>query len=362
MHFEYQQWPCVYLLRLVLDLTELSNMVTGKGFTPQTLTPELKDQIKQGIPDWETLFGQFDLCQCEHCRSVLSPAAYLVDILAWLEERKSITPGKSAKDVLFSRRPDLGEIELTCDNTNTPLPYVDLVNEVPENAISPPIFSIGPINQNWINQLDTETLPPEFIGKFAETRFPLQKTPIVSGLITGKKWVIMGEGYRYVLDKNPNGIDVHFFPQTSWTAEELTANPEHINIKAYDLLSSEVYPWQLPFDLWTEEIRTYLEHLGIRRFKLIQTFPTENLSSDIQQRNVSIAGEYLGLYKKELEIIKGIAKEENWEFWGYEMEFPNGIKWVNHLRSVNILMDKTSLTYQELGELLKLKFIDHNSQ
>lgn len=90
-----------------------------------------------GIPDWSTLFGSLELCGCEHCRSVYSPAAYFVDILHFLKGRPSKVPGKSAKDILFLRRPDLGEIELTCENTNTPLPYVDLVNEALENAVAP---------------------------------------------------------------------------------------------------------------------------------------------------------------------------------------------------------------------------------
>jgi hypothetical protein len=121
----------------------------------------------EGVPEWSTLFSSLELCECEHCRSVYSPAAYLVDVLHFLNDRKltdeverdnagSITKvsyrqrpygtdggtevigqAASAKDALFSRRPDLGEIELTCENTNTPLPYVDLVNEALENAVAP---------------------------------------------------------------------------------------------------------------------------------------------------------------------------------------------------------------------------------
>jgi hypothetical protein len=91
-----------------------------------------------GVPNLENLFGSLDLCDCEQCRTVLSPAAYLVDILAFLKHRASTIPSTSAKDILFRRRPDLGQIELTCENTNTPLPYVDLVNELLEDCVSPP--------------------------------------------------------------------------------------------------------------------------------------------------------------------------------------------------------------------------------
>ncbi|HEX2190826.1 MAG TPA: neuraminidase-like domain-containing protein [Longimicrobiaceae bacterium] len=91
------------------------------------------------VPDLEALFGPMSYCECTHCRSVYSPAAYLVDVLAFLGRIPSRTAGRSALDVLLSpgRRPDLGGIELSCENTNTPLPYIDLVNEVLENAVAP---------------------------------------------------------------------------------------------------------------------------------------------------------------------------------------------------------------------------------
>ena len=35
----------------------------------------------QSIPDYEDLFGSTDYLKCEHCRSILGPAAYFVDIM-----------------------------------------------------------------------------------------------------------------------------------------------------------------------------------------------------------------------------------------------------------------------------------------
>ena len=92
--------------------------------------------VRQEAPDLQSLFGSMDLCECKHCRSFYSPAAYLVDILHWLAQRPK-KDRRSPKDVLFQRRPDLGDIELSCENTNTVIPYVDLVNEVLEDAIAP---------------------------------------------------------------------------------------------------------------------------------------------------------------------------------------------------------------------------------
>ena len=109
----------------------------------------------------ESLFGSLDFCECEHCRSVLSPAAYLVDLLQFLDREPQVWqnmlkdwktkhgnvpypfkntaardtflnrwhaahPGepdpnteRTPYDILIERRPDLPQIPLTCENTNT---------------------------------------------------------------------------------------------------------------------------------------------------------------------------------------------------------------------------------------------------
>jgi hypothetical protein len=86
------------------------------------------------IPDWAALFGGLDYCQCEDCLSVLSPAAYLTDLLHFLKTRPQV-PNPLAQLVL--RRPDLTNIELSCPNTNTVLPYIDIANERLELEVSP---------------------------------------------------------------------------------------------------------------------------------------------------------------------------------------------------------------------------------
>ena len=83
-------------------------------------------------PDYESLFGDTN-CDCDECQSVYSPSAYLTDILNFLKQDS----GTTAFNVLTGRRPDIINILLTCENTNTPLPYIDLVNELLETTISP---------------------------------------------------------------------------------------------------------------------------------------------------------------------------------------------------------------------------------
>src|SRR6266849_8751266 len=113
----------------------LTQFALGGSQVPTAAAPDEAVLEVDGVPEWASLFGSIELCTCDHCRSVLSPAAYLVDLLHFLSARPSRIDGKNTKDVLFWRRPDLGEIELTCDNTNTPLPYVDLVLEALEDAV-----------------------------------------------------------------------------------------------------------------------------------------------------------------------------------------------------------------------------------
>jgi len=86
-------------------------------------------------PTLEGLFGEMDFCACEQCRSILSPAAYLVDLLQFIDQPPP-TGKENPQAVLLSRRPDLQHVLLTCENTNTALPYIDIVNETLEYFVA----------------------------------------------------------------------------------------------------------------------------------------------------------------------------------------------------------------------------------
>lgn len=93
------------------------------------LTNDLKE-----IDGFEQLFGNQDYCDCCHCRSVLSPAAYFSDLMYFAQEyvsKKAFT-GANANHPLYlkRRRPDLWKLKLTCENTNKEIPYLQVVTEV----------------------------------------------------------------------------------------------------------------------------------------------------------------------------------------------------------------------------------------
>lgn len=84
----------------------------------------------------EGLFGAMDFCACDHCRSILSPAAYLVDLLQFIDQTPTEAGKENPQAVLLERRPDVQHLPLTCENTNTALPYIDVVNETLEYFIA----------------------------------------------------------------------------------------------------------------------------------------------------------------------------------------------------------------------------------
>ena len=93
---------------------------------------------------YHEMFGDGELCECEHCQSVYSPAAYFVDMLAfikdWHIDAFTNLVGRDSNEeegleTITGRRADLDDILLTCKNTNTPLPYIDLVNELLEKEV-----------------------------------------------------------------------------------------------------------------------------------------------------------------------------------------------------------------------------------
>ena len=107
---------------------------------PPRKQPHLPDSIREIVdrdPTLQSLFGQQDSCSCEQCLSVLSQGAYFVDVLQFLRDAGYLGN-------LFARRPDLQDLELTCENTDTPVPSIDLALEILENAVALPLpVSLG---------------------------------------------------------------------------------------------------------------------------------------------------------------------------------------------------------------------------
>jgi hypothetical protein len=121
----------------------------------------------------ESLFGQMDFCACEHCRTIFSPAAYLVDLLQFIDRPASEVPAgfTNPQQVLLDRRPDLQHLPLTCENTNTPVPYIDLVNETIEYFVTHAYSLAGYAGHDTDASVPPEDLlaSPQFVTDTAYT-------------------------------------------------------------------------------------------------------------------------------------------------------------------------------------------------
>jgi hypothetical protein len=376
--------------------------------TSTEAVPDGTPEQVEGIPDWPTLFGSLDLCECEHCRSVYSPAAYLVDVLHFLKDRqlvdmdastrdengkitnvvyrqKTLPEGsqvaKSAKDTLFERRPDLGEIELTCENTNTPVPYVDLVNEVLENYVAPfdpftPFDLAAELESDLDNRKLSTSLKDAFIPQLSEHA-------VVTVKKRGEWWSIDDLAFTYTVRKDKEGTQPHVTArglQTGGTPQERAANAQYVNPNAYDKVRQQVFPSQLPFDLWWEEARAYLEHMGVQCHQIMETFLPGDRAALLA--NVDIAREHLGLNADEAKLVTGattsqpgIASPGVWNLWGFNQEnldAANAVpdpadstewlasgNWLDVLTGrVDVFLQQSGLRYKELLDMLTTDYIN----
>ena len=110
------------------------------GQSPVGNTPVGFEKVLKDIPGFEDFFGSQDFCDCQDCRSILGPAAYFVDLMRFVDESVSsdVFTGANADHPLNLkvRRPDLWTLPLTCENTNTLIPILQIVCEVVESFIA----------------------------------------------------------------------------------------------------------------------------------------------------------------------------------------------------------------------------------
>ncbi len=212
------------------------------------------DELREDFPDIETLFGKTDYCECDHDTSVYSIAAYLGDLLAFIDTRKtSPSSNTPLKSVLDQRRSDLSQIYLNKENSNTVLPYIDLVNEVLEEAV-----------------LKTE------YSTFSRNCSECQTTLSSKDLCAAPEHIL----FEKVIEENLDEKDV----------------------TAYDILAEQYYPMNSSFNLSLTESRSYLQKMGINRYELMECFQS-NYEGSVIPSNIDIATEYFNLTIQDKNII-----------------------------------------------------------
>lgn len=306
------------------------------------------------FPNLKTLFQMGDFCGCTECRTVHSAAAYVADALHFLSERRVVDkepvagqPPTSAKQVLFARRPDLGDMDLSCDNTNIPLPYIDVVCEILEEAVAPEtgIHYNGPIDSGLVS--------PALLSWLRAAGLPFTAKAIVSPvnkLAPFNRVVRDKQVVAKLLPEGPNVWRIFELKQTYGPAELVKAAPQYVNAKAYALLEDAEYAFGLPFSIAHQECKAYFGQFNVSRADLMQALQTAGAGPTESE----IAAEILGLTVKEYELVSNAQPLKQDTFWG----IGDGIPSATSMANVQNFVDKSGLGYTDLHRLLTLPWLN----
>ncbi|KAL7904170.1 hypothetical protein GGI35DRAFT_490758 [Trichoderma velutinum] len=219
----------------------LSTVDIGRDTSPildgrKTATERRRDmrrvaeQLGLSTVNLDTLFGGNDESLTEEWGTIYSPAAYFVDLLEYLKKCECLLDKEKKKgtalDYLFRKRPDLAKLDLTRENAESTLPYVDIVNEILESFI----FSFS---------------------KFMSDELNFPKQAII----------------------NAHNVDTQSSSDLLWRAQ-------NTNIDAYAYLADSIFPLTLPYHQPIDTARKYLEFLKIDRAELIDKFRSRPPKSD----------------------------------------------------------------------------------
>jgi hypothetical protein len=264
-------------------------------------TPENSGVL--AYPMLESLFGSLDYCGCDECRSFLSPAAYLVDLLLFLDV--NVTGSANPQQTLLGKRPDLEHLPLTCENTNRPLPYIDIVNEVLEYFV--------------VNN-------------------PRRQQPEVAPTLDGF-----------------TGHDT----DDQVSAGELSAEPQFVDDAAYTALLGEAYPPPLPFHQPLEAMRRLLGGLATTLADVMQALRADD---SIERGGGDtyawrdILAERIALSRQQYRLLTDSTVTLA-ELYGY----PTGTSdndVIGELTSVKAFARRSQLGYDDVVELLRTRFVN----
>jgi hypothetical protein len=288
----------------------LSSIVNSFPSTPAASQPGAAAQATL-----EDLFGDLDYCQGCDCQSITSPAAYLVDLLDYIDNTAPTAGYQNPLRALLDRRPDIATLPLTCDNTNTALPYIDLVNETLEY----------------------------FVGNAAPNS--------ESNAAPNSESLVHFEGY------NDDG---------TVSSAELIASPQNddntVAQNAYSVLKSQWSPPPLPFYRDLELLRQYVGYFQISLYQLMESLrTTENLEPpDASNPNAygwrDILSERLGLSRLEYRLLTDSTLSLA-QIYG----FPSTTSTATIISTISSLQEfsrRTSVSYADIVSILQTKFIN----
>ena len=353
----------VAALMLATELRSLAQpMVMEAAATGTALSRQLA-AIVADQPDLRVLFGSNDACACRQCRSIYGPAAYLADALRFLSKRKAVDTTNAGdpinpKTVLFERRPDLGEIDLNCANAETPVPHIDIVCELLEEAIAPDAgftftgaISAGKPSAALLAEIRTRFEVADTAVIYGNTPTPpaLPAPPVPPFLLRDPGLTLL------ITSAGPGAWTLRRLRQTHGSAAERAAAPEYVNATAYAALAAPGVKtaFDLPFDLPHLEVRAFLGGMEIQRQELMAA-----LATSAAPAAELIAAESLGLAPAERTVVTTAADSDQPAVWGVSgssaSQNSDPSQSLDHL---DRFTTHTGLTYSEVVDLIALPWV-----
>src|SRR5574344_1155672 len=254
------------------------------------------------IPNWKTLFGSINKNGATEGQSVLSASAYFVDLLNFL--KSDVRP----YDIFSKRRPDLLLLDLTKANAETTLPTIDLAIELLECLVGSPKEG-----KTAITIVENQTLASANAGNLRAEPAP---------------WLPV---------KDEEGKDI---PSQGQIFKE-TADRK---------LMTHTYPASLPSNFYRTEAVGLLGNIPLNLQELSEKLGRPREYSCVLKDGL-------------LSNILQMETADPWTSWGLDetgnyVYFPDksgrleNKGWMEILNQVAILLDRASITYKELQELL----------
>jgi hypothetical protein len=310
------------------------------------------------VPTYETLFGTLSEARFANSQSVFGASAYFVDLLGFID-------GVSRKSI-FSRRPELKEIELTDGNAETILPYIDIAIEILENTISPRVFFFR-TSVEFFNEDRTE-IPTDLMEIFKKRAIDIPGTSKIKKSLTksGDYYLSTGSWRIHFSRKsisNPpaKGYLVTAYPQTSKASSDLSVMPEHRNPLAYEALSSLCFPLQLPLNPAADEVQETLRLLGTSKHDSIIAF-RRDIGKRYEDSNKSLVCASLGISDKIRMLLESPPESNAWELWGLQETNNGNAYWVDVMSYVPDFMQRTGLGVEGMLDIFALKALNETGR
>ncbi|MER8595739.1 hypothetical protein NKH33_30040 [Mesorhizobium sp. M1182] len=248
--------------------------------------------------------------------SPFGPASYVQSLLKTPHPDGAISLG----DAITDRRGPLGQLNVTSANSFTPVPVIDLVNEALESLVSNA--------QPDIDAHPNGELAPGVAPAIFQTSDDTSADMLVA-------------------------VPEHSTPSAPDPVTEAAAHARQKD--AYDRLKEDFSSFERPYHQPLDITRTYLEHMGTRRYETMRTFrkdihefvkqpqdmanpkaftpflpPEFDTQTHLRRYPVRIdtAREYLKISEDEHREVftgpLGSSRQKLWQFWGYRSDTTTG--------------------------------------